>query len=504
MATLIILPTDLFNEPALDAKEATATYIIEHPHYFKAYDYHKMKLVFHRATMKKYADTLKDKKYKNIRYIEFKDATKAKISEIVRSSNATMYEPCDNSVAGDFKKVAKKPSPLFINSEDDLKEYGKTRKGKSPTHESFYKWMRKRHDILMTEKGKPQGGRWTYDNQNRESFPKTADLPNIYNPRANSDPYTVEAIKYVRKYFPKNPGSDTLYLPIDRDAAMRHFRVFLKNRLADFGPYEDAIRSDVDFGYHSVMSPLLNVGFVEPLYVVKSVVAYSKDTPIQSVEGFIRQVIGWREYVRLMYVLYRSPLERSNTFKNRYKLPDVWFGSGLSTGGSTTGIPPLDALIDKVNRLAYAHHIERLMVAGNWMLISGVSPNEAYRWFMTMFVDAYEWVMVPNVYGMAYYATGTFATGANATRKKETRPIMMNRPYFSSSSYIARMSDYSKGKSEEWPDIWDAFYYNFIGDNAKLLSGIYSIAAQVKNWKKKSQSEKRAISETVKAYRKKQ
>lgn len=530
MDYVIILPTQLFADNDLIDKN-TKVYLVEHPVFFTRYNFHKMKLVLHRATMKQYEDYLR-KKYKcTVKYIDHKSGS-AKAMRELKGKEVHMFDPVDHEVENDLEKLARKykidlvyhNTPLFINTMDDFVGYLQTqpKKGKknksdggededeesdyseeykeakslakdidSFTHASFYKWMRKHHNILMSG-GKPKGDKWSYDVQNRKPFPKNFK-PN-YKPQATNNKYVKEAKTYVNKNFDKNPGESDLYIPTDHNGARRHFRKFLKERFKCFGPYQDAVSDDIPFGCHAVISALLNIGLLTPDYVVEEAEKYGSKSkvPMQSVEGFIRQLF-WREYCYFLYKLKRTELEKPNHFGHKRRLnDDVWY-----YGEGSTGMPMIDDMIDKALEYSYLHHIERLMYIGNYMLITEISPKQVHDWFISVVsLDAYHWVMYPNVYGMSQHSAGD---------------LMMNRPYFSSSSYIDKMSTYNKKKSEydpvtlggedyDWNEVWDAIYYNFIGNNSKEFSKNYAIAAQVKHWKKKSKSEQKEIRDLAKSY----
>lgn len=491
----IIFPNSLFaDNPFIDHK--TVVYIVEHPVYFELFKFHKLKLILHRASMKYYEDYLKEKYKCRVKYIEIGEKLE---KELNKGVIVDFYDPVDHLVMKDIKRIAKKinldlvihDTPLFINTSADLDDYGEKDKYR---HDDFYRWMRKRHDSLMNG-NKPRGGKWSFDTDNRKPFP--ANYKDLYNPRKNTNKYVKEAIRYVNRNFPNNPGSIDFLLPIDHDGAKRHFKAFLKDRFKCFGPYQDAVDSDIDIGCHSFISPLLNIGLITPKYIIEEAEEYGikKRIPIASLEGFIRQVIGWREFNYLLYEKKRVELAKGNHFNHRRMLPDVWF-EGVSDN-KTTGFHVLDDLIDKAHRLGYLHHIERLMYIGNWMLINKTHPDNVFRWFMELSMDSYNWVMYPNIYGMSQHSAGD---------------IMTTRPYFSSSAYIDRMSDYKRKKGEclikigeeeyEWYEIWDAIYYNFISENRKEFKKNYAISRQVKHWDNKDANEKKEIKKLTVAYNK--
>jgi deoxyribodipyrimidine photolyase-related protein len=218
----------------------------------------------------------------------------------------------------------------------------------------------------------------------------------------------------------------------------------------------------------------MNIGLITDTQVVdisyKFYLKNIKKISIQSFEGFIRQVIGWRNYVYTLYHLEYETLYESNQLKHHNNINDkFWLGE--------TGILPIDSIINKIVKYSYAHHIERLMYLGNFMLLCLIEPKQVYNMFMEWTIDAYDWVMVPNIFGMSQYAS----------------PIMMTRPYFSSSNYINKMSTFKKNKNDSWSIIWDALYYNFINKHQDLFRKNYAIAQQVKNWDNKSDSEQKEI-----------
>jgi len=311
---------------------------------------------------------------------------------------------------------------------------------------TWYKQQRKRLNILLDDDDKPLGGKWTYDTENRKKYPKKKLPPAIHWPTATE--HWTEAVDYTETNYPDNPGKvdkSPLY-PTTHQAAEDWFRQFLDYRFYDFGAYEDAIVTDQPYLHHSLLSPLINVGLILPSDVIEQSLAFaeSEDIPINSTEGFVRQIIGWREFIRGMYVC-----------KGRYsRTVDYWgFEREMPAQfyDGTTGIPPVDDAIKQTLATGYCHHIERLMVLGNFMLLCEINTESIYKWFMEFYIDAYDWVMVPNVYGMSQFADGgTFAT----------------KPYISGSNYIRKMSNYPKG---DWQGVWDGLFWRFIDKHQDLF-----------------------------------
>ena len=277
--------------------------------------------------------------------------------------------------------------------------------------------------------------------------------------------YVEEAYLYIKNNFENNYGSlnQKINYPTDFETAKNWLNDFLKNRFFEFGDYEDAIVQEELILNHSLLSPLINSGLLTPSYVVNQLNDYAtkKNIPINSYEGIIRQIIGWREFIRGVYVSKGSIERTKNYWGFTKKMPDSFYTA-------STGIKPVDDSINKVNDNAYLHHIERLMVIGNFMFLCEINPDDVYKWFMELFIDSYDWVMVPNVYGMSQFADGG---------------LMSTKPYISSSNYIMKMSDYKKG---EWQKIWDGLYWRFIHKNQSFFTSNPRLSMMVRTLNKMS------------------
>ncbi len=442
----IIFPHQLFkNSPLLELQ--CPIYLIEEFLFFRHYKFHKQKIAFHRASMKYYETYLKSLN-KDVLYINAIDKNadiRCLIPNLSSEGIKTLYiiDPTDNWLEKRINSVAQTiniewiENPLFINTKKELMSFFKPTKKKF-YQTSFYKDQRKSRNILM-QSGGPQGGKWTYDTDNRKKYPKDKIPPSIQFPEMTG--YYKEALDYTRANFNDNYGTLTSYplYPVDFKSAKKWFEQFLDFRFHEFGSYEDAIVSNQSILNHSVLSPLINVGLLNPLEVLKKAINYAinNDVPINSTEGFVRQILGWREFIRGVYDS-KGTIERTKNFWNFSRRIPKSFYNG------TTGIEPVDHTINKVLKTGYAHHIERLMILGNFMVLCEFDPNEVYQWFMELFIDAYDWVMVPNVYGMSLYADGG---------------LMSTKPYISGSNYIMKMSNYKKG---DWQKTWDGLFWTFM------------------------------------------
>lgn len=338
-------------------------------------------------------------------------------------------------------------SPLFLNSHEDFKVY--LSKYKKPFMKNFYEYSRKRFNVLMDKDKKPTGGKWSFDEDNRKKLKKDTLVPKIIFPEV--DFVTLEVIQEVNKLYADHPGElsesgENFYFPVTRQDALSWLDQFFTYRFHSFGEYEDAMSTEHDFNFHSLLSPLMNVGLLVPSEVIDKSLVYASvhKIPMNSLEGFIRQILGWREFVRGIYQNYSEVQDNSNFFKHKGKLTKAWYDG-------TTGIDPVDHVIKKVNKTGYLHHIERLMILSNIMLLCEIEPQEVHRWFNEMFVDSMDWVMGPNVYGM-----GQFSDGG----------IFATKPYISGSNYILKMSNFKTG---EWARDVDSLYWSFIDKNRSFF-----------------------------------
>ena len=332
---------------------------------------------------------------------------------------------------------------------------------------NYYKRQRKRFNILIDENDQPQGGKWSFDAENRKKLPKTIKIPAI---EKLSYPEKIfnKSKSVIEQKFSENPGEiNDFNYPVSRSQALNAFETFLVERLELFGDYEDAISVDHNVIFHSLLTPYLNIGLITPLEIVNRIFDFSKSSNVRlnSLEGFIRQIIGWREFIRGIYHSSGVSQRTKNFWGYKKKLSDAFY-----TG--ETGIEPVDITIKKINKYAYCHHIERLMILGNIMILLKYDPDEVYKWFMELFIDSYDWVMVPNVYGMSQYADGG---------------IMSTKPYISGSNYILKMSNYKKG---QWSKKWDALYWNFINENRSFFQKNPRMSMMVSMYDKKDSKQK--------------
>jgi deoxyribodipyrimidine photolyase-related protein len=442
----LIFPHQLFEQnPAISPDEEV--YLVEEFLFFSQYNFHRQKLKYHRATMKFYENYLRENGLK-VSYIEANEelADVRKLIPNLIENGVTEIHFCDVADNwlekriknfGEKVKLVEHETPMFLNSKDELDAYFKTKKHYFQT--DFYTQQRKKRQILLDADFKPVGGKWTYDTENRLKYPKGKIPPTVEFPKENE--FFKEASEYVKTNFNNNYGnleSNFIY-PTTYAESREWLTQFLENRFREFGEYEDALVANEQILHHSLLTPMMNVGLITPAEIIETTLKFAaeNDIPLNSLEGFIRQIIGWREFIRGVYEVAGSRERTMNFWKFKRKIPESFWNG-------TTGILPIDLTIKKVLETGYCHHIERLMVLGNFMLLCEFDPDEVYRWFMELFIDAYDWVMVTNVYGMSQFADGG---------------LMATKPYISGSNYLMKMSDFPKG---DWQPIWDGLFWRFM------------------------------------------
>lgn len=457
----------LLNHPAVGVAEERfgrkqiIVLFIESEARTRRFPYHQKKLVLLFSAMRHYAEKLRTLGFQ-VDY-RFSSATTTALFDHLR-----VYQPevIYTMAASDFRgrkyqenleqllniAVTIVPNRQFLVGRYD--PFPDPRPGKRYVQEQFYRKMRQYFDLMMETKDRPIGEKWNYDKSNRLSLPKDAhpSTPISFQP----DEITNEVMREVEQKYQGIGQVEGFNLAVTHEQARLAVEDFFDNRLENFGPYEDAMSSTYDTIYHSKLSPYLNIGLLEPLKLAKE--AQDRfdfgQAPINSVEGFIRQVIGWREYIYWQYWRLMPGLSGSNYWGADRPLPELfWTGD--------TELHCLKLVIKRALRSGYTHHIERLMIVSNFCLLVGVNPVAVYEWFLCVYIDAYEWVMVPNVFGMGLYADG----GQIGTK-----------PYIASANYIHKMSDYCQNcaydrklRVGERACPFNFLYWNFILGNESNL-----------------------------------
>ena len=444
--------------------------------------HHKQKILLFLSSMRSYADTLRKNKYKiEYKKIEDKDFRNNyfdKLSKTINQkkiSKVSSFEIEDKFFEEKLKKFFNKAkirwdvvqTPMFLNSRREFKTY--LSKSKKPFMATFYKETRKKLDILMNSNGTPVGGKWSFDEDNRNKLPQNISIPKY--PKIPETKHTKSLKPIIEKNFKDHPGdTNNFWFATEYDDVMKLLNFFIKEKSNLFGDYEDAVSQKNNILFHSTLSPYINLGLITPEIVIQKILDFHKknNIKINSLEGYIRQIIGWREFMRGVYQCYSDEMENRNFFKQKRKMKSSWYKGN-------TGLPPLDYAIKNALVHGWSHHIERLMILSNIMNLCEIEPKHVYKWFMEMFVDSSDWVMVPNVYGM-----GLFSDGG----------IFATKPYICGSSYILKMMDFKKG---DWCNIMDGLYWRFINRNRNFFLKNPRLSMMVKIFDKMKIDRKKLI-----------
>ena len=453
--------------------------------------HHKQKLVLVLSAMRHFAQHLIRQGYK-VDYVRLDDTGNSGSFSGEVSRAVARHQPAKLVVTepGEWRVRAMMESwqqqlgiPVEIRNDDrficSLEEFRQWANGrKSLRMEYFYRIMRKKTGWLM-EDGKPVGGEWNYDKQNRKSLPRDMQYPKRL--RFEPDAVTREVMQLVERQFNTHFGDlETFAWATTRTDAKRALAHFIDQALPGFGDYQDAMKSGEDFLFHALLSPYLNIGLLDPREVCEAALdAYDRGhAPLPAVEGFVRQILGWREYIRGFYWLHMPAYADSNYLGATRPLPE-FFWSGK------TDMNCLKQTIETTRRYAYAHHIQRLMITGNFALLASLDPAQVEAWYLMVYADAFEWVELPNTHGMALFAVGG---------------VLASKPYAASGAYINRMSDYCKDcqyrpdrKLGEGACPFNYLYWNFLIDKQDQLKSNPRMGLAYRNLFNKSDEELQAI-----------
>ena len=458
--------------------------------------YHQQKLTLLYSSMRHYAADLKKQKFATL-YHHLADTPagadyatilshwiqKHKIREI------HLLDPNEYDTFHSLPALSKKlgvpihrhASPQFLVPRAEFATWAEGKK--HLLMETHYRRLRTERNILLDAKGKPEGGDWNLDDQNRRTYREFAKAnPTVPPfPPPIQDPIVKKVAQEVAAHFPTHPGqADQLWVPVTRAGALDWLKTFIRQRLAQFGPWEDTMVEGQQILFHSVLSPLLNIGLLTPQECIQAAEkAYREGkAPLNSVEGFIRQILGWREFIHGIYWLKMPEYRKANFLGADRPLPR-WAYTG------ETDMRCVSQAIHGAVDHAYNHHIQRLMVLGNYFLLGGYEPQAVLRWYTEMYLDAYDWVMVPNVLGMILFADGGFCA---------------TKPYAAGAAYQDKMGNHCAScqfdpKQREGPKAcpFHSLYWNFFGQHAKLFGKNPRIGMMVKIWEKKTPADQKQI-----------
>ena len=479
-------------------KKDDVLFLVESPKHLGKLPYHQQRLVLFVSAARHFAEEKRKDGWK-VDYYPLEEGSTWETAlaahvEKFKPERILVAQPNNYDEQQAVEKLAKKfpleilPTRQFLVPRGDFIAWAKDKK--SLLMETHYRRVRQEFGFLMQPDGQPVDGRWNFDEENRKTF---RDWVKAGRPRAEiapvkPDKITREVIALVEKKFPKNPGrAEDFWLPVDRAGALRWLDDFIATRLAGFGPWEDLMVEDDQLLFHSVISPTINLGLLTPRECIEKAVATYENgkAPLASVEGFVRQIAGWREFINGVYWLKMPEYAGVNGLGAERALPDFFY-----TG--ETDLNCLRQTIGQVRATGFNHHIQRLMVLGNFLLLAGIKPQEALNWFLEMYVDAHDWVMAANVLGMVLHADGGF---------------MATKPYAAGSGYISRMSNYCQGcrykpEVKTGPEAcpFNYLYWDFFARHETRFAKNPRIGMALKMLKKKTPAERKAIGDSARDF----
>lgn len=459
---------------AASEPEDSIVLMMEVAHEAEHVPHHRKKLIFLFSAMRHFAKELREAGW-TVDYVELTDADNVgdftgEVKRALNRHDISQIRICEPSVYRVLDMVKSWEDELnipvsitfddrFIATKEEFAEWAEGRK--SLRMEYFYREMRRKTGLLM-DGDEPEGGKWNYDSENRKPPKDGLDIPEPL--RFQPDSITQNVIEMVKSEFGTRLGNaDGFFYAVTRDGALESLAYFLDHALPNFGDYQDAMVTGQSFLFHSLLSPYMNAGLLHPLEVCQAVEQRYKDgrysddnKPLNAVEGFIRQIIGWREYVRGIYWMEMPGYEMRNFLEAERDLPEFyWTGE--------TDMHCLSQSISQTLEHAYAHHIQRLMITGNFALLIGADPYSVHEWYLSVYLDAFEWVELPNTLGMSQFGDGG---------------LLASKPYASSGSYINRMSDYCgscqynvKDRIGEKACPFNSLYWHFLDRNQDKLRG---------------------------------
>ena len=478
----LLFPDDLStNNKVLSSIKSSDPLLLYEPcdNYYQL-KHHKHKLVLQIAALRHWKEKLENDFTKIIHIKITKDRNIDLMHELealhkkLKFNLLHVTQPSDHGILTQLMFFGSKhdvelkihPDTKFIDSIEGFSEWSADKK--SLVQEYYYRWLRKKYSLLM-EDNKPLGGKWNFDKDNQKSISKLKEPPK---PRGKikSDELTISTMVDIENCFPDSAGNlESFNWAVTHSDARKQLKNFLRNYFKYFGDFQDAIDKENTTLFHSLLSPYINSGLLDPMECIVDAISYFKKTeheiPINALEGFVRQILGWREFIRGVYWENMPQYKEMNFWSHDKSLNKNWYLG-------ETGIPLLDDAIKESAATGYTHHINRLMIISNLMNLSNIRPTEIYRWFMEMYVDSADWVMVPNVFGM-----GTYADGG----------IFSTKPYICGSSYMLRMSNYKKG---EWCDAVDGLYWRFIENNREFFATNPRLALMPKSLDKMNEDRK--------------
>ncbi len=478
---LILYPHQLFKIEHLP--EVDTVIMVEEPLFFGVdHEFqlrlHKQKLILHRASMRRYVEEVLWPADYKVDYVDldvFMDSGDI-LDRTKKFDTVYLFDTVEDILMKrilqarrereDIATIEFLPSPNFYLEDHEARDYF----SKKHTHlfGDFYQWQRERFNVLIDADYKPVGGAWRLKDDKSKPLPE-GNVPPTFEVFGGNQ-YVDEAVSYVNEHFPNNPGSTDFIWPTNHHEAEKWLEDFVDNRLDSFGAYQDTIDTSAAWMYHSALSSSLNIGLLSPHQVVEAALGKHRKSPValHSLEVFIRQILGRREFVRGQYIVKHNETRRYNPFRHNRRFTGEWYTGNL-------GLPPFDDMVSKLHQHAYAHNSERAFVAGGLMLLCEIHPDDVFKWFGELFIDAYDWAMAPNIY--------------NLSRFIEREDTVSNPPICPSDDIIG-ISNYQKG---DWADVWDGLYWRFIEKHHSKFSALPQMKKAVEQLSKMDPDRRRII-----------
>ncbi len=455
-SALILYPHQLF--VASELPQVDTVVLVEDPLFFgvdaeQPAKLHKQKLILHRASMRRYAEEVLWPLGIEVDYVDLDVFMKTNdvLEHVKKHEHVYIFDPTDEVLAKRLLQARREregavtieflASPNFYLKDQEIRQYFGD---KQHSFEDFYQWQRERFNVLIGDDYKPLGGSWIFESAEQKPVPTDVTLPSFE--AYGNNKWVHEAVQYVQEHFDANPGEVDFIWPTSHDEAAAWLQNFVDKRLDNFADYQETLDGQAAWLYHSAISVSLNVGLLSPKQVIDAALARHASHPVDlaNLETFVRRILGWREYIRGLYVVKGEDMRSSNPLKNQRRMTDAWYDGSL-------GVPLFDDVVTKLRQRGYIHHNERLMIAANLMILCEIHPDDMYKWFGELFVDAYDWAMIPNIAELNHF----IESGAVGTL-----PV-------SASNYLLQMSHYDRG---DWSDAWDGLFWRFVEKHRATLN----------------------------------
>ncbi len=481
-SALILYPHQLF--PLEQLPKVDTVLMVEEPLYFGIdrefpIKLHKQKLILQRASMRRYVEEVLWPAKIEVDYIGLDGLmTSEDIFERAKKyEQLYLIDPVDDVLTKRLLEARRAnssvpafeflPSPNFYLKNQEIQTYFIDKH--VHVFADFYQWQRERFNILIGEDYKPVGGKWMFDSVTQKKIEPGSVLPSFE--VFGDNKYVEEAVKYIEQHFSDHIGSTDFVWPTNHEEASLWLQDFVENRLDQYAEHLDIIDGSAMWLYHSALASSLNIGLLSPQQIVAVALArhQKRPVPLESLEAFIRAVLGWREFTRGQYLVQGTDMKNANPLKQQKRLTKEWYQGAL-------GLPPFDDAVKKLHAHGYAHHTEKVLIIGGLMMLCEIHPHDMQRWFSQYFVDAFDWMTTPFVYSLVHFLDSNDET--------HQLPII-------SSEDLLKLSNYERG---EWSDVWDGLFWRFVEKHQTVLKQKPATRAIVQRLEKLDGDHRRIVS----------